>query len=87
MNKKYLITLLLLLTILTPLTHAEGESITGATDNKVTAVSKVLSISVVLAKDADAVHQRIARVLETQLYQRCGARVQSGTGETSWWSW
>jgi hypothetical protein len=80
MNKKYLITLLLLLTILTPLAHAEGESITGATDNKVTAVSKVLSISVVLAKDADAVHQRIARVLETQLYQRCGAQVEYGTG-------
>ena len=30
-NKKYLITLLLLLAIFTPLTHAEGESITGAT--------------------------------------------------------
>ncbi len=44
------------------------------------AVSKVPSISVVLSKDADAVHQRIARVFETQLYQRCGARVEYGTG-------
>lgn len=44
------------------------------------AVSKAPSISVVLPKDADAVHQRIARVFETQLYQRCGARVEYGTG-------
>jgi len=45
-----------------------------------TAASKVAAISVVLPEKADAVHQRIARVFETQLYQRCGARVESGTG-------
>ena len=40
-----------------------------------TAASKIPAISVVLPEEADAVHQRIARVFETQLHQRCGARV------------
>jgi hypothetical protein len=39
---------------------------------------EIPSISLVLPEDADAVHQRLARVFESQLYQRCGARVERG---------
>jgi hypothetical protein len=45
-----------------------------------TAAGKMPSISMVLPEDADAAHQRIALVFESQLYQRCGAQVERGIG-------
>jgi len=75
MNKKFLITLLSLLSILTPLAHAEGESITGATDNKVTAVGSVKMVRVVLPDKANDQLKNIVSVFARQVQQRCGAKV------------
>ena len=75
MNKKYLITLLSLLSILTPLAHAEGESITGATDNKVTAVGSVKMVRVVLPVKANDQLKNIVLVFARQVEERCSAKV------------
>ncbi|MCP4211915.1 MAG: hypothetical protein GY764_10620 [Halieaceae bacterium] len=69
----------LLLLILARVSVAQQTNI-SVNGNQLTAADQAPSISLDLPDGAHAVHQRIARVFESQLYQRCGARVQRGTG-------
>jgi len=46
----------------------------------VTAAGKTPTVSVAVPATADATHQRIAQVFASQLHQRCGLRVEGGSG-------